>query len=84
MAGETEEPGFHREEIFGGLSLGTFPNSEDRKTESRQQALDIYIVLRQENSASLNSFHLKNNTSSIQVLTLLRERDHTKFQKKSK
>lgn len=64
------------------LSLGTFPNSEDRKTESRKQAFDIYIVLRQENSASLNSFHLKNNTSSIQVLILLRERDHIKFQKK--
>lgn len=47
------------------LSLGTFPNSDDRKAESRQHALDIYIVLRQENSASLNSFHLKNNTSSI-------------------
>lgn len=47
------------------LSLGTFPNSDDRKTESRQHALDICIVLRQENSASLNSFHLKNNTSSI-------------------
>lgn len=63
--------------------LGKFPNSEDRKTESRKHALDIYIVLRQENCALLNSFHLKNNTSFIQIiLTLLRERDHTKLQKK--